>query len=281
MLNFLPVLAALASLASATTAPHRPGLKLLWKDEFTGCQGCTPKDDNWNTALNINSNNELQVYSTSNKNIQLSGGDTLQLVPWKDGKGEWTSGRLESKKAWHADKNKALRVEASIRMGDSARKQGMWPAFWMLGDALRHGTGWPLCGEIDIFERVNGDMTGFGTVHCGHEGGGPCNEPEGLGQRVTIPDNDFHAWSVVIDRRAASWQDEKITWLLDGTPFHSISGKTLNDEGTWATLAHSPMYVLLNVAVGGNWPGNPNKATEPGYKNMMEVAYVAVYETTK
>ncbi|KAL4723795.1 hypothetical protein ACLX1H_009439 [Fusarium chlamydosporum] len=280
MLNFLPILAGLASVVSATTAPNRPGLKLIWKDEFDGCQGCTPKTSNWNTALNINSNNELQVYSTSNKNIQLSGGDTLQLVPWKDGKGEWTSGRLESTKAWHADKNKALRVEASIRMGTSARKQGMWPAFWMLGDALRHGTEWPLCGEIDIFERVNGDMTGFGTVHCGHEGGGPCNEPDGLGKPVPIPDNEFHAWSVVIDRRADSWRNEKITWLLDGAPFHSITGSTLNDEGTWATLAHSPMYVLLNVAVGGNWPGNPNSATEPGYKNMMEVAYVAVYEST-
>jgi hypothetical protein len=59
---------------------------------------------------------------------------------------------------------------------------------------------------------------------------------------------------VVIDRRAGSWKEEKITWLLDGTPFHSITGATLNDEGTWGTLAHSPMYVLLNVAVGGNWP---------------------------
>ncbi|KAF5228014.1 hypothetical protein FOXYS1_16026, partial [Fusarium oxysporum] len=120
MLNFIPIIAGLASLVSATSAPTRPDLKLIWKDEFTGCQGCSPKTNNWNTALNINSNNELQVYSTSNKNIQLSGGDTLQLVPWKDGKGEWTSGRLESKKAFHADKNKALRVEASIRMGDSA-----------------------------------------------------------------------------------------------------------------------------------------------------------------
>ncbi|KAF4995364.1 hypothetical protein FGRMN_5148 [Fusarium graminum] len=281
MRNFLPIIAGLASLASATSVPNRPGLKVVWKDEFTGCQGCTPKDDNWNTALNVNSNNELQVYSTSNKNIQLSGGDTLQLVPWKDHKGEWTSGRLESKKSWHADNNQVLRVEASIRMGDSARKQGIWPAFWMLGDALRHGTEWPRCGEIDIFERVNGDMTGFGTVHCGEVGGGPCHEPDGLGQRVVIPDNDFHAWSVVIDRRPENWKDETITWLFDGTPFHSISGNTLSDEGAWGTLAHSPMYVLLNVAVGGNWPGNPNKATEAGYKNMMEVAYVAVYQGTK
>ncbi|KAF4959789.1 hypothetical protein FSARC_10614 [Fusarium sarcochroum] len=280
MRSFLPIIAGLATLVSGIHPPGREDLKLVWKEDFKGCQGCAPKTKNWNTALNINSNNEMQEYTVSNKNIQLSGGETLQLVPWKNKKGEWTSGRLESKKAWHAADNKALRIEASIRTGTSAHKQGVWPAFWMLGDALRHGTGWPLCGEIDIFERVNGPMTGYGTVHCGTEGGGPCNEPEGLGKQTPIPDDKFHSWSVLIDRRPATWQEESITWLLDGAPFHSIKGSTLNDQGAWATLAHSPMYILLNVAVGGTWPGEPNRATESGYKNMMEVGYVAVYETT-
>ncbi|KAF5027482.1 hypothetical protein F66182_407 [Fusarium sp. NRRL 66182] len=280
MRNAITILAGLASLASAVHAPNRPGLKLIWKDEFRGCQGCAPSEKNWNTALNINSNNELQEYTESNKNIQLSGGDTMQLVPWKSKKGEWTSGRVESKKAFHAKDNTAIRVEAMLRTGTSAHKQGVWPAFWMMGDALRQGTGWPLCGELDIFERVSGDMTAFATVHCGVKGGGPCNEPEGLGQDVPLPDNDFHTWSIVIDRRPRSWKDEVITWLVDGKPFHSITGAKIADQGTWATLAHSPMYVLLNVAVGGNWPGDPNEATEPGYKNMLEIAYVAVYQAS-
>ncbi|KAM5353652.1 hypothetical protein ACJ41O_000302 [Fusarium nematophilum] len=279
MRSFIPLLATLIPLTSAVKCPSIADFKVVWQDDFTGCQGCSPKSSNWNVALNINSNNELQEYSESNRNIQLSGGHTLQLVPWRSKSGEWTSGRIESKKAWFAREGKAMRVEASLRTGDSMHKQGMWPAFWMLGDALRQGIDWPLCGELDIFERVNGDLTGYGTVHCGHEGGGPCNEPEGLGKDVVIPDNDFHTWSIVVDRRAKSWRDETITWLLDGAPFHSLAGAQLGDQGTWATLAHSPMYILLNVAVGGNWPGNPNKATEDGYENMMEVNYVAVYTT--
>ncbi|EEU39206.1 uncharacterized protein NECHADRAFT_44066 [Fusarium vanettenii 77-13-4] len=280
MRNFLPFLASVLPFASAIQCPNRPGFKVVWQDDFNGCQGCAPSQSNWNVALNINTNNELQEYTESNRNIQLSGGHTLQLVPWKESNGEWSSGRLESKKAWHAPEGKAMRVEAALRTGEAANKQGIWPAFWMLGDSMRKGTQWPLCGELDIFERVNGDLTGYGTVHCGHEGGGPCNEPEGLGQAVPIPDNSFHTWSIVVDRRAGNWQQESIHWLLDGAPFHSLTGAQLGDEGTWATLAHSPMYILLNVAVGGNWPGDPNGATQDGYENMLEVAYVAVYETT-
>ncbi|KAF4970010.1 hypothetical protein FZEAL_10129 [Fusarium zealandicum] len=280
MRNFIPLLAGLFPLASAVRCPNLEGLKVVWQDDFKGCQGCAPSESQWNVALNINSNNELQEYTESNRNIQLSGGHTLQLVPWKEKSGEWTSGRVESKKAWYARENKAIRIEASLRTGDAAHKQGIWPAFWMMGDALRQGTGWPLCGELDIFERVNGDMIGYGNTHCGHEGGGPCNEPEGLGQGVAISDNHFHTWSILIDRRPAGWKAETITWLLDGKPFHSISGAKVADRETWATLAHSPMYILLNVAVGGTWPGDPNAATEDGYENMMEVEYVAVYETT-
>ncbi|KAF4472053.1 endo-13(4)-beta-glucanase [Fusarium albosuccineum] len=279
MRNFLPFLTTLLPLASAIQCPNLEGFKVVWQDDFNGCQGCAPSKSNWNVALDINTNNELQEYTESNRNIQLSGGHTLQLVPWKGDKGEWTSGRIESKKSWFAKEGKAMRVEASLRTGEAAHKQGVWPAFWMLGDAMRKGTEWPLCGELDIFERVNGDLTGYGTVHCGHEGGGPCNEPEGLGQAVPIPDNSFHTWSIVVDRRPQNWQAETITWLMDGAPFHSLTGAQLGDQGTWATLAHSPMYILLNVAVGGNWPGDPNAATQSGYDNMMEVSYVAVYET--
>lgn len=254
MLSPLVLLTTFLSLVSAIKAPNRKGLKILWQDDFSGCQGCTPSDKNWNIALDINHNNELQDYTTSNRNIQLSGGHTLQLVPWKSKDGEWTSGRIETTKSWHAEQGKAIRIEASLRTGDAQGKQGIWPAFWMLGDSIRHGTDWPLCGELDIFERVNGDMIGYGTVHCGEEGGGVCNEPNGLGRHVALATNDFQTWSIVIDRRCDSWETEKITWLLDGKPFHSLTGAQLGDQNVWATLAHSPMYVLLNVAVGGNWP---------------------------
>ncbi|KAH7121959.1 concanavalin A-like lectin/glucanase domain-containing protein [Dactylonectria estremocensis] len=270
---------SLPALVAAIQAPNIDGLKIAWQEDFTGCQGCSVNLDTWNVALDISVNNELQEYSKSNSNIQLSGGESLQLVPWKSDDGQWTSGRIESKTSWMADPGCIMRVEAQLRSGESMNKQGMWPAFWMLGDAIRHGTEWPTCGELDIFERVNGDLTGYGTVHCGQLDGGACNEPSGLGQDVAIPDGNFHNWAIVIDRTSGNWQTETITWLLDGTPFHSLVGSDLGDEGTWGTLAHSPMYILLNVAVGGNWPGYPDDATESGYGNMMEVMYVAVYES--
>ncbi|KAL6409043.1 endo- -beta-glucanase [Ilyonectria robusta] len=271
--------ASLPALAAAIQAPNINGFNIVWQDAFSGCQGCSVDLDTWNVALDVSVNNELQEYTESNSNIQLSGGDSLQLVPCKSDNGQWTSGRIESKKTWMAQPGRIMRVEAQLRTGDALSKQGMWPAFWMLGDAIRHGTEWPTCGELDIFERVNGDLTGYGTVHCGQLGGGVCDEPNGLGKAVAIPDNNLHFWAIVIDRTSGNWQTETITWLFDGAPFHSLVGSDLGDEGTWGTLAHSPMYILLNVAVGGNWPGYPDEATESGYANMMEVMYVAVYES--
>jgi beta-glucanase (GH16 family) len=139
-------------------------------------------------------------------------------------------------------------------MGPSANQKGMWPAFWMLGDSIRHGTQWPRCGELDIYEQVNGDGVAHGTVHCDHEGGGACNEPHGRGASTNIPDRDFHNWSIVIDRTSRNWRSETVEWARDGQVFHKLSGADIGDEGVWGTLAHSPYYILLNVAVGGTWP---------------------------
>lgn len=266
-------------LASAIHSPSVNGMKILWQDTFTGSSGSSPNSKTWNIARDTNTNNELQDYASSNSNIQLSGGETLQLVPWKKD-GKWTSGRVETKESWTPSNGKKLRVQAGLRMGPAANQKGMWPAFWMLGDAIRHGTEWPLCGELDIFEQVNGDGIAHGTVHCDQENGGACNEPLGRGASTNIPDHEFHAWSIVVDRTSKDWRTETIEWARDDNVFHKLSGAEIGDEGVWSTLAHSPYYILLNVAVGGNWPGNPDKSTEDGYGSMMEVQYVAVYESS-
>lgn len=248
------VLATTATLSQAIYPPTIDGLTLAWSDTFDGAAGGRPNSEAWNLVTNTNTNNEVQTYTESSQNIQLSGGSTLQLVPFKDQNGAWTSGRIETRGSFTPQPGKVMRWQAGIRMGSAANKKGMWPAFWMLGDAMRTGTQWPLCGEIDIFEQLNGDMTGHGTIHCGTEKGGVCNEPLGRGATVPIPDNEFHNWGLVIDRSSNNWQTEVIQWQLNGVPFQTITGAQLGDEGTWATLAHSPLYVLLNVAVGGNWP---------------------------
>ncbi|VUC25311.1 unnamed protein product [Clonostachys rosea] len=270
---------AAASFAQAIQPPAINGFKLTWGEDFKGDAGVPPDSTAWTIALDIQTNNELQTYTTSNKNLQLSGGETLQIVPVKGSNGAWSSARIESKASYTPQPGKKMRWQAGIRMGTSANRKGLWPAWWMLGDSMRHGTDWPMCGELDIFEQINGLMEGFGTIHCQQPEGGICNEPKGRGVTTTIPDNEFHSWGLVVDRTSNNWQTETIQWLRDGIPFSTVTGAEIGDQGVWSTLAHSPFYMLLNVAVGGSLPGDPDASTESGYGNMMEVSYVGVYES--
>ena len=105
-------------------------------------------------------------------------------------------------------------------------------------------------------ETVNGLPTAYGTTHCGNgDRGGPCNEPNGRGGTVGLGGNGWHTWTLQIDRTNAGgdWRGEVIRWLVDGRVFHQMSGADIGDQGIWSTLAHSPMFMILNVAVGGNW----------------------------
>ncbi|KAL7792586.1 glycoside hydrolase family 16 protein [Trichoderma ceciliae] len=270
------------SSVSATLSPNVPGMNLVWQETFVGDQGGMVDLTQWNIVTDLHNNDELETYTRDNTNMQLSGGQTLQLVPQQSPTGEWTSSRIESIQSWTPAPGKAMQVQAALRGGISAinQKQGMWPAFWMLGDSMRHGTHWPLCGELDIFEQINGQLTGYGTTHCDNAGGGACNEPSGLGESIAMPQDDsFHTWALKMDRTSNNWQTETIQWSMDGTLFHTLTGAQIGDEGLWATLAHSPMFIILNLAVGGTWPGEPNETTLSGWGNMFEVQYVAVYET--
>ncbi|KAJ2901229.1 uncharacterized protein MKZ38_002093 [Zalerion maritima] len=274
------ILAILSALGSAVTPPSIDGYSIVWKEEFWGGAGDSVSSSNWDAVLGINTNNDIQTYTDSNSNVQISGGGTLQLVPQKSDAGIWTSARLESTGSWTPAAGKTTRAQGNIRFGSNSQstKQGMWPAFWMLGDSIRSGTGWPMCGELDLMETVNGLPTAYGTAHCGTYPGGVCNEPTGKGNAVALNDYDWHTWSMEWDRTSNNWSSETITWYLDGNQFHQITGSGVGDEAIWGTLAHSPMYFILNIAIGGDWPGNPNDATVGGYGAMMEVAYVAVYQ---
>lgn len=282
------LLALLPALAASIQLPGYSGMKVLWQDTFTGSAGSPVNGDLWDVAngkftkisflllyqnrkrkyqrvliasktivkMN-NGNNEQQTYTGSNHNLQLSGGGTVQLVPWRDQAAGWTSARIESKATFTPAPGKVTRVEASIRMGaaPAGSKAGVWPAFWMLGDAVHHGTQWPLCGELDVLEMRNGEGTAYGTAHCGPSAqGGVCNEPVGRGATLPVGfDSEFHTWSLEWDRRPGDWTAEKITWFRDGQVFNSLTGAGLGDQGTWSTLAHAPYYIILNVAVGGNF----------------------------
>lgn len=255
MSSALLIFSLCSSLTAATPPPIIIGMKLLWQDSFLGCAGCSPDFSEW-TAVALpyfRTNNELQTYTSSPSNLQLSGNQTLRLIPWTYDQ-NWTSARIESVRSWTPSPAKITLVQASFRtsvndMGGG--QQGMWPAFWMLGDSYRQQLNpvfWPHCGEIDIFEQINGDMIGHGTIHCDES-------PEcGLSREVILPDNDFHTWALKIDRTSGNWQTETLELLLDGTVFFSIRGIDIGNQETWSSLAQSPLYVILNVAVGGNYP---------------------------
>ncbi|KAI0528151.1 glycoside hydrolase family 16 protein [Xylaria bambusicola] len=273
------LLPLLPSLVAAIRPPNVNGMNLAFFEAWEGPAGSAPNTNVWNIMDSINTNNEVQTYSLSNNNLQISGGGTVQFVPRKSSTGQWTSARIESKASWTPTPGKVMMVSANILVGSNAasNKQGMWPAFWLLGDAVRHGTEWPACGEIDIFEQVNGVATGHGTLHCGSEQGGPCQETTGRSGTVPMPLDGFHTWSVKIDLTNGDWRAQTISFQVDGNTFYTVSGADLNDAPVWSTLAHSPMYMIFNVAVGGNWPGAPNAATLDGYGAMMEVQWAAVY----
>lgn len=144
-----------------------------------------------------------------------------------------------------------MRIEASARTGGEAAAgaQGMWPAIWMLGDSIRHGTGWPACGEIDMMEMVNGVDTFYGTVHCTSA---ICQPDTGAGYQGSVGTDDaFHTYGVIIDRTAADWTTESIAFQKDGVTFFTVRGSDIGEEAVWGTLAHSPLYMILNTAVGG------------------------------
>ncbi|KAI1813441.1 putative endo-1,3(4)-beta-glucanase [Poronia punctata] len=275
---------ALAAAAATVSAENPPdysgyGFENIWAETFEGGAGSSPNTNNWNIIQSdFNQNNEWEHYVNSRSTSQLSGGGTLQIVPQNEN-GQWNSARLEGTYTFTPRDGSQTIVEAKIKFGGNSQgnKQGIWPAFWLLGDSIRQGTQWPACGEIDILETVNGLTTGYGTIHCDVAPGGICDEYNGIGGNTAFGDNDWHSWRVLIDRRP-DWTSESIAWYKDGNEYHRVTGGRINNEGVWNSLVASPLYVILNVAVGGDWPGVPNGSTLGGWGSEMEVAYVAVYD---
>jgi len=246
--------------AFAWGPPFYPGYNVIWSDTFPGPDGGLPEQSKWNILEGyLRINNELETYMARPHEVQISGGETVQIVPWRNTStpGGWTSGRLESKYTFTPQHGVKTMAEALIRFGPNPinTKKGIWPAFWFLGDSIRSGTEWPMCGELDVLETINGQLTGYGTAHCGVYPGGVCNEPQGRGATVNIPNQEWQRWRILWDRsRSANrWQSETITWFLNDQQFHQLSGSQIGEKDVWESLAHQPLFFILNVAVGGDW----------------------------
>ncbi|CAJ0546636.1 Ff.00g012630.m01.CDS01 [Fusarium sp. VM40] len=272
----------------AKKTPSYDGYDLIWEDTFDGKEGSSPDTVKWNLMdWYKNLNGDFQTYTSSTYNLQLSGKGTVRIIPWRETTAVrgWTSGRMESKYVFTPTPGAITVVEARIRVGDSPpeNKQGIWPAFWLLGDSHRNGGPiWPACGEIDIMEIFSGEHLGYGAIHCDKNPGGICNENTGISGSIGLLDGGkgWHTWRAVIDRTKPTWVQESVTIYLDGVQFHKVTGARINNEAVWKTIAANKVHFILNVAVGGDRPKDPNDWTHDGMGAGMEVEYVAHYETT-
>ncbi|KAK3393537.1 glycoside hydrolase family 16 protein [Podospora didyma] len=264
--------------------PQLTNYHVVWADDFNGPQGSATDRSYWNQITPTkNSNGELQRYTDSPANAHLSGDGQLYIIPKRSpNDNTWTSARLESTGSWVCPPGKAMVYQAEIRVPDfstgSAQFKGLWPAFWALGNSVRwQNVRWPQCGEWDILEAAS-PLRGQnqGTLHF-LDAGGHLNSS--LQNRVAYQGGAYHTWALKVDRRSGDWRQQKLTWYLDGNPFHSVTGAQIGHLQQWTELAYMKFFVILNVAVGGGFPGNPTAATVGGYEASMRVRYVGVYES--
>ncbi|KAJ7236864.1 glycoside hydrolase family 16 protein [Mycena haematopus] len=279
----IPLLVLCLLLATASASiPALSGYTVVWSDDFNGEHYAGVDLSNWNQVVGPTGNNgELEVYTSGTNNVHLSGDGQVYIVPTLSG-GTWYSGRLESITSQSCNEGGAMVFQAELWVpnftGSPAQFAGLWPAFWTKGESYRSsGVGWPACGEWDIFEVTDklGDQN-QGTLHFANPDG---SQNGGFNGRVTYAGGEYHTWAFKVDRRNSDWTQQKLTWYLDGTAFYSVTGAQIGEYTQWTELAYDPYYIILNVAVGGGYPGNPTSQTTSGYDSSMRVQYVAIYKT--
>ncbi|EPS36027.1 hypothetical protein H072_10473 [Dactylellina haptotyla CBS 200.50] len=285
MVSRLTVLCLL--FAEALAVPSLSGYSVTWYDEFNGAKGGFPTGG-WNRVVRSpsqNANDEQQFYTDYASNGQLWGDGQLFITPLKKGSNPvyWTSARMETTQAWNCPAGKAMIFQAELRgpdfTGNPANMQGIWPAFWALGNACRNGGSWPDCGEWDIYENINdlGDRN-QGTVHYQKTNG----EHGSFGNGVQYTGSEYHTWAIKVDRRNSDWTQQKLIWYKDGQDYLTVTGSQIGNFQIWEKLVYKSFYIILNVAVGGDgsWGGKWTSATIDGTAAALRVKYVAVYHST-
>jgi len=258
----LPVCCSALCSACATEDPA-PGRKLVWADEFDQPHGSSPRAAKWNYDLGASGwgNSELQNYTDRTNNARIEDGCLVIEALKESHQGSaYTSGRLKTQGKWQWTYG---RIEARIKV---PRGQGIWPAFWMLGTNIT-AVGWPKCGEIDIMENIGREPnTLYGTIHGpGYSGNQAISGKTNVADGAALAD-EFHVYAV-------EWTTNRIEWFLDGKRYFSVSPDTLPAGAKWVYTG--PQHLILNVAVGGHWPGYPDATTS--FPQQMLVDYVRVY----
>jgi beta-glucanase (GH16 family) len=266
----LATLVVSAGANAAGTQDTRAGAAAVtFEDNFDGAAGAAVDGAKWVTETGDNvSNHERQYYTNSTSNAALDGQGNLVITARKEnpagyqcwyGSCEYTSARLNTSGKFSQTYG---HYEARLTM---SRGQGMWPAFWMLGNDIG-SAGWPQCGEIDIMENVGFEPSQVhGTIHGpGYSGSGGVGAGYSIGGAFA---DDFHTFAV-------DWSPNKIVWSVDGNVYQTRTPADVNGN-QW--VFDKPFFIILNLAVGGYWPGDPDGST--AFPNTLVVDYVRVTDT--
>jgi len=254
----------------------------VWSDNFNGAGGSGVDTNNWRYDTGTGwGTGEIENMTSSTANVQQDGNGHLKITALRDGSGNWTSGRIETNRSdFAAPAGGQLQVSASVQQPNvsGAAAAGYWPAFWMLGSQFRVDHNWPNDGEIDIMEDINGRSSVFGTLHCGVDPGGPCNETTGIGSgEHPCPgcQTGFHTYSMIVDR---SVSPEQIRWYLDGNNYFTISANQV-DPTTWTNAVDHGFFIIFDLAMGGSFPnafgGGPTGATQSGASMLVDNVQVS------
>lgn len=249
--------------------------KLVWHDEFDGPADTLPDSAKWrfDTGGHGWGNLEKQYYIYDSQNVSLDGRGCLVILAneavdntklpdaWY-GPAQYFSARLTTKSVFEFLYG---RIESRIKIPTG---QGVWSAFWLLGaniDTLP----WPSCGEIDIMENIGREPSQIhGSIH-----GPGYSRLQAFSQVYQLPENqpfhaDFHKYAV-------EWEPEQIRWFVDEEEFLRFSSSELDNDLKW--VFDHPFFLVLNVAIGGLWPGYPDKSTR--FPQKMLVDYVRIYQS--
>ncbi|HMI47715.1 MAG TPA: glycoside hydrolase family 16 protein [Gemmatimonadaceae bacterium] len=260
---------ALSAVAACATASQSPSP--VWRDEFDGPAGASFDRNKWvaDTGGAGFGNKERQFYTTRAENVAMDGQGHLVITALAEpasstrecwyGRCLYTSTRLKTKGLFSQTYG---RFEARIRIPHG---QGLWPAFWMLAADIDQ-VGWPEGGEIDIMENIGREPAiVHGTLHGpGYSGSDGISRTDTLSRGAYA--DDFHIYAV-------EWQPNEIRWYVDGRQYNRLTPTDLPSGSRW--VFDRPFFLLMNVAVGGGWPGDPDASTT--FPQVMIVDYVRAY----
>ncbi|MCR4651125.1 MAG: RICIN domain-containing protein [Lachnospiraceae bacterium] len=250
---------ACASMLLAPCVPTQAATSsstLIWSDEFNGSSLDTSK---WTCEIGNGSggwgNNELEYYTNRSENVSVRDGYLHITARNENYNGyNYTSARLKTQDKFYFTYG---HIEARVALPSGS---GIWPAFWMLGQNIG-SVGWPACGETDIIEAINAENKVYGTCHWDSNGHAEYGNSSG-----NFDITQFHTYT-------CDWDSQYIRMYVDGNKYHEIS--IANSTGSTEEF-HKPSFFLLNVAVGGNWPGfNVDNSRFP---QEMKVDYIRVYQ---